>query len=213
MSGPFGRLPEPKPRFRRPEGSVIKRQLARSVLHCGFLLTWFGIMLVFTPAGKYLFGQFEPGRKSPSIDPLLKRSLAAIDQTLAKKVFLWNHLYPEQRDFLSRKPESFLPESQASDVAMLMGICLRAGRPDIFSQLAAQHPEQAKALPTKLLESVPVTQEYWDCLVRPLDGTPQLYRLALKWQEVFRRATPGDRAWIELGVRVDGYLMRYRDRK
>lgn len=55
---PFGTLPPPQPRFRRPVLSTARRKVARSILHMTFLLTWFAIMLFCTPAGSWMVQYF-----------------------------------------------------------------------------------------------------------------------------------------------------------
>ena len=55
MKPPFGQLPKAEPRFRRPVASATRRQLARSLLHMGFLFIWLMVMIFFTPLGGWLW--------------------------------------------------------------------------------------------------------------------------------------------------------------
>lgn len=59
MSAPYGQLPAPQPRFRRPVISTGKRRLRQSLLHICFLLAWIGLMLWVTPLGSWIWKWLE----------------------------------------------------------------------------------------------------------------------------------------------------------
>lgn len=59
MTAPYGKLPPPQPRFRRPVVSAGKRRLRQSLLHMSFLLAWIGVMLGFTPLGSWAVNWLE----------------------------------------------------------------------------------------------------------------------------------------------------------
>lgn len=60
MKPPFGELPKPEPRFRRPVASAARRKVLKSLLHMSFLFVWCMIMLIFTPAGSWLIQVVAP---------------------------------------------------------------------------------------------------------------------------------------------------------
>ena len=185
MSRPFGLLPQPKPRFRRPVASASLRRLARSLLHLSFLFGWIAIMLVVTPAGDYLFKAFWPNE---IVAPVVHYKPTPEYELWQKLVQLQSqhpnvHLSQEEKAFLElplsyRKP--LTPEEQKHLILLL----LKYDKLKEFSQVGLEHPLLLPKMQEEILKQlqrVPASLENWHILQRVLYHAKLDTTLAKSW--------------------------------
>ena len=180
-SPPFGVLPPPLPRFRRPIPSALARKLGRSLLHMSFLFAWFGSLFAFTPAGQYLMDWAEnrdakanPPQVIHPPRPSVPRKIGvyhkypekAKRQKAEDKVYLSSRqrlfrdsyrrpvhlLSPEELKFIRVQEGQYTAMPSQADLTMLSRVALKMSSPYEFSQLVKEHPQLLELLDSEFEE-------------------------------------------------------------
>jgi hypothetical protein len=202
MTRPFGQLPEPKPRFRRPLPSAFARKIARSLLHCSFLLIWCLIMLVCTPAGGWLVSwaddrvkpQNPIQHRKPHLPPqAISLANASVDQDYVTYRSDFNYHHKRQPfPKLSLREEQFLRVSyqeyhksvSADDLLMLARLMIKCNHMTYLNDLLHKYPELLTRLNPEmdqLLAQVRPNEIHWRQLREALGPHPSLRKRAHQW--------------------------------